>query len=74
MPNLMEALEDVLIATVNGASSLEINYTLTTSNIGKWFLIPARGVKTVFLIFLNIRTQEVIRGRVQWIETNLATR
>ncbi|KAM7432912.1 hypothetical protein ABFA07_016730 [Porites harrisoni] len=33
MPNLMEALEDVLIATVNGNSSLEINYTLTTSNI-----------------------------------------
>ena len=34
----MEALEDVLIATVNGNSSLEINYTLTTSNIGKGFL------------------------------------
>ena len=50
MPNLMEALEDVLIATVDGTSSLEINYTLTTSNIGKWFLIPARGVKTVFLM------------------------
>ncbi|XP_073235129.1 uncharacterized protein [Porites lutea] len=33
MPNLMVALEDVLIATVNGTSSLEINYTLTTSNI-----------------------------------------
>ena len=36
MPNLMEALEDVLIATVNGNSSLEINYTVTFSNIGKW--------------------------------------
>ena len=31
----MEALEHVLIATVNGTSPLEINYTLTTSNIGK---------------------------------------
>ena len=50
MPNLMEALEDVLIATVNGTSSLEINYTLATSNIGKGFLIPAHGVKTVFLM------------------------
>ena len=37
MPNLMEALEDVLIATVDGNSSLEINYTVTFSNIGKWF-------------------------------------
>ena len=50
MPNLMKALEDVLIATVNGTSSLEINYTLATSNIGKGFLIPARGVKRVFLM------------------------
>ncbi|CAH3039846.1 unnamed protein product [Porites evermanni] len=33
MPNLMETLEDVLIATVNGNSSLEINYTVTFSNI-----------------------------------------
>ncbi|KAM7441342.1 hypothetical protein ABFA07_009630 [Porites harrisoni] len=33
MPNLMEAMEDVLIATVNGTSPLKINYTLTTSNI-----------------------------------------
>ena len=50
MPNLMEALEDVLIDTVNGTSSLEINYTLKTSNIGKAFLIPAHGVKTVFFM------------------------
>ena len=47
MPNLMETLEDVLIATLDGTSPLEINYTLTTSNIGKGF---ARGVKTVFII------------------------
>ncbi|CAH3161093.1 unnamed protein product [Porites lobata] len=33
MPNLMQVLEDVLIATVNGTFPLEINYTLTTSNI-----------------------------------------
>ena len=31
----MEAMEDVLIATVNGTSPLKINYTLTTSNIGE---------------------------------------
>ena len=85
MPNLMKALEGLLIAIVNEISSLEINYTLKTLNIGKWFLIPARGVKTVFIIaklfhsillwlIFNIRAQEVIRGRVHWIETNLAMR
>ena len=45
MPKLMEAVEDVLIATVNGTSSLEINYTVTSSNIGK--LLAHKPVRAV---------------------------
>ena len=71
----METLEDVLIATVNGTSPLEINYTLTTSNIGKGF---ARGVKTVFIItgvfhsifiVFRLSTQATFVGFELWIYT-----